>query len=144
MIELERNGTRGDPEREAKAWLEKLAELDEQRSRAQNLAIEGLLDHDELRAKLAALEEARETARRELEALDRRQETIEELERDRDALLDSLVTVAPEALDSLAPEERHRMYKMLRLIVVAQPDGTLEVNGVLSGQKLGTSELTRM
>jgi hypothetical protein len=37
------------------------------------------------------------------------------MERDRDALLDSLAAAAPEALDSLTPEERYRWYKMLRL-----------------------------
>ena len=31
MIELEREGTRGNPEREAKAWLEKLSEVDQER-----------------------------------------------------------------------------------------------------------------
>ena len=55
MIEEERRGWRGGPEREAKAWLEKLTEANRQRKRAQDLAIQGLLDYGELRAKLAAL-----------------------------------------------------------------------------------------
>lgn len=38
------------------------------------MAAEGLIDFDELRAKLAGLEETRETARRELEALKARPE----------------------------------------------------------------------
>jgi hypothetical protein len=59
MIELEREGTQRNPEQDAKVWLDKLAEVGRQRSRAQGLAIEGLLDHDELRAKLARLEETR-------------------------------------------------------------------------------------
>jgi hypothetical protein len=55
MIELEQEGTRGDPEHETRVWLDKLAEVDRQRSRAQDMAIQGLLDYDELRAKLASL-----------------------------------------------------------------------------------------
>ena len=115
MIELERDSARDNPEREAKTWLNKLAEVDRKRSNFQDMAAEGLITFDELRAKLTALEETRETARRELEALDRRQEKIEELERDRDTLLDSLVAVAPDALDALMPEERLQVYKILGL-----------------------------
>ena len=50
-----------------------------------------------------------------------------ELEADRDALLASLMDIAPVALDSLTPEERHRFYRMLGLRVIAYPDRALEV-----------------
>jgi site-specific DNA recombinase len=43
MIERERETMRGDPESETQSWLNKLAEIDRQRARAQDLAIEGLL-----------------------------------------------------------------------------------------------------
>lgn len=66
MIELEREGLRGDPDQEAKVWLRKLAEVDQKRSGFQNMAAEGLITFYELRIKLAALEETRETAEREL------------------------------------------------------------------------------
>ncbi len=118
----------------------KLAELDEQRARAQDLAIEGLLDHDELRAKLAALEEARETAQRELKTLSRYRERVQELERDRDALMKRYAGMMPEVLDTLSPEERHRIYKMLGLRVVLHPDAPLEVSGTL-GDDLNVGEL---
>lgn len=53
MVTLEREGMRGGSEREAKAWAEKLAdEVDRKRSGFQNLAAEGLITFDELRAKL--------------------------------------------------------------------------------------------
>ena len=97
----------------------------------QDMAAEGLITFDELREKLIALEENRETARRELEALDRRQERIEDLERDRDALLDSLVAVSPDALEALASEERLNLYQMLGLRVVLRQDGGLEASGTL-------------
>jgi hypothetical protein len=39
--------------------------------------------------------------------------------------------MTPDALDALEPEERHQVYKMLRLTVEVCADGSLEVSGVL-------------
>ena len=85
-----------------------------------------------MRAKLAALEETRTTAQRELESLSLRGERLAELERDRDTLLEHYATMVPEALEELTAEERHQVYKMLRLEVFINPDGDLEIRGVLS------------
>jgi hypothetical protein len=145
MIERERAALqRGDPKREAKLWAHKLAEADLKRARYQEMAAADLITFDELRSKLAELDDTRETAERELEALRNHDEYLQGLERDRDALLDSRMAVAPDALDSLTPEERHQFYKMIRLKVVSPPDGPLEVSGTFfSGQELGTLEPTR-
>ena len=133
MVELERAATNSHPESEAKAWAEKLAEADRKRSRYQDMAAEGLITLDELKVKLAALEELRETSRRELDALSRRRKMIVELERDKDALLETYVGMVPEALDSLTPEEHHYVYKMLRLRVALRPDAPPEVSGMFGG-----------
>jgi hypothetical protein len=37
----------------------------------------------------------------------------------------------PEELEGLEPEERNRVYGMLRIEVSARPDGTLEARGIL-------------
>jgi hypothetical protein len=37
----------------------------------------------------------------------------------------------PEALDELTGEERHQIYRMLRLQVFVYPNGDLDVRGVL-------------
>ena len=140
MIEQERADMRGDPERETKAWLDKLAEAERKRSGYLDLAAEGIMDREELRTKLATLEETRDTARPELEALRGRCERVEELERDRDSLLDNLVDVVPDALDALTPEERQRFYQILRLKVVVHPDGTLEASGAF-GEDLDVNTL---
>jgi hypothetical protein len=87
----------------------------------------------ELDGALAELRETRETVERELTALRGRRERLEELERDKEVLLDSYASLAPEALDSLAPEERRRVYKMLGIKVVGHLGGTLEVGGALAG-----------
>ena len=84
---------------------------------------------DELGAVLEDLEETRKIAERELEALRHHRERLEDLERDRDALLDFLEDIAPEALESLTSEERHHLYKMLHLRVSAKANGSLEISG---------------
>jgi hypothetical protein len=80
-------------------------------------------------------------AERELAALGNRQEAIEALERDKTALLEHYARIAPEALDSLTPEELHHLYRMLRLEVVIHPDANLEVSGVFGeGVPVSNSE----
>ena len=131
MIEQERKaGRRGNPEREAEAWLEKLAEVDRKRSAYQDQQVEGLITLDELRTKLVALEETRKTAQKELETVRNREEHIAQLEADRDWLLEYYTMMAPVALDCLAPEERRRLYGMLRLELTLAPDGSAELHGV--------------
>jgi hypothetical protein len=138
MIELERRAVHGNPECEMKAWLDKLTEVDSERRGYIRLAARGNLTDRELDEVLAELEETRATAERELATLRSRQRSIEALEQDRDALLEHLAAIAPEALDSLTPEERHQLYKMLRLTVVIRPDTALEVSGVF-GEELPVS-----
>ena len=69
MIVLERMEQRGDPDREAKAWSEKLAEADRMRSGYPDLAAKGLMGYEELAEKLEQLNKTREKAERELETL---------------------------------------------------------------------------
>ena len=143
MMERERAGNHGNPEDEAAVWLDRLGALERKRANLQDMAAEGFITFDELRAKLAAVEETRQTARRELAALESRIERLRDLERDRDALLENYAEMMPEALDVLQPEERHRVYKMLRLRAVAFPDGSLEVSGALGEELFVCKDSTR-
>ena len=133
LIEEERNAARGDPNRETEAWAKKLSEVERKRSAYQDQQAEGLITLDELRTKLAALEEARTVARRELAAFKERRERIEHLEQDANAFLEHYAVMVPEALDELTSEERHRVYKMMRLNVVMYADGLVEVTGAFGG-----------
>jgi site-specific DNA recombinase len=132
MIEQDREEVRGNPYREAKAWANKIAGAVEKRSRLQDMAAEGLITFDELGAKLETLEKERERARRELNALENHRALLQELEQDKDTLLDHYAGLLPEVLDDLASEERHHVYKMLKLRVNMHPDRMLEVSGVLA------------
>lgn len=129
MIELERSVVRGDPDHEAKHWLEKLSDVDEERRGFLRLAARGRIADEELDEELVALEGTRRAASRELAALQSRKERIDALERDRDAVLENYAGRAPEALEVLTSEERHRLYKMLRLSVALRSYGSVEIAG---------------
>ncbi len=131
LLEQERAALRGDPEREAKAWLEKLSEVDQERRGFLRLAAKGHITDEELAEELAALDETRATAERELGALQGRRKVVEELERDRDALLEYYAGMVPEALEKLTGEERRQVYGMLRLRVKVSADGSIEASGIL-------------
>jgi hypothetical protein len=131
MLEEERQGMRENPEREKRWWREKLAEVERRRGGYLDLAADGLMSRDELREKLSKLEETREAARQELEEIEGRQACLRELERGKDTLLQSYASMVTGVLGELTPEERHRIYNILRLNVLSLPDKTLEVTGVL-------------
>jgi len=132
MIELERGNMRCDPDKETKLWANRVAEIDRRRRRYQEMAADDLITFVELRARLVELDDRRTTAEQELKALQSRKEHLDGLEQDRNMLLDNLTNIAPEALEVLAPQERHQFYKMLRLKVITNLDGSLEVNGAFS------------
>ena len=133
MIEGQRGALHGDPEGESRELLERLAALDRKRGGYLDLAAEGFMEREELRAKLAELLEARAAAERGLAAIDGRRERLDAMERDRERVLEYHTALVPGALDVLSPEERHQLYKLLRLEVLAYPDKSLEVSGVIVG-----------
>jgi DNA repair exonuclease SbcCD ATPase subunit len=110
MIERKKSQLKGDPTRETTAWLKNL---------------------DELATRLSELEDARLTAERELAKLRGMREEIEALEQDADVLLTSYERATPEDLVTLAPEQRHHVYRLVHLEVLANPDGSLEATGDL-------------
>jgi hypothetical protein len=95
------------------------------------LAAKGHMTDEVLGRELAELEETRKGAERELLILKNRQERVELLKRDRNEILNTYARMVPETLDVLSPEERHWLYRMLRLKVLINPDRSLEVKGAL-------------
>jgi uncharacterized protein YerC len=128
-IELEKSEARGEPEREVKLWAERLTEADAKRVRFQHAYAEGIIGLEDLKARLAELDDIRTTAEREIVALEGRLEHVRSLEQDRDTVLANLEAMAPKVLDCLEPEERHRFYKMLRLRIRLWPDRSMEISG---------------
>ena len=131
LIEQEKSGSREDPEKEARAWLERLSVIERKRSGFQEITAEGLMSLPQLKERLAQLDEEREIAEEALDALKLQRSKLEALERDAEALLTSYAGMIPERLDELHPEERQRIYKMLRLKVSIYADGCTKLSGVL-------------
>ncbi len=46
-------------------------------------------------------------------------------------IVDQYAGLIPAELESLAPEERHRVYRLLRLQAVPGRDGSVEIKGVI-------------
>jgi site-specific DNA recombinase len=112
-----------DPVREARAWGEKLAECTRSRRAYQDQQAAGLMTLEELREKLEKIEGTRKLARAELQALRDRRERVKSLKRDRDALLEQMSAIVPDALDNMPPDKRNELYRMLRLEVKPTQDG---------------------
>jgi septal ring factor EnvC (AmiA/AmiB activator) len=129
MIERERAQMLGDPVKEAAALGRRLGEIKSRRSRYQEMAAAGLIDFDELRERLAAIEDERQDTERTLEASRHRTEHLERLEQNRRVLLEEYAGAMPERLADLPPEKRHRVYRMMRLRANLAPSGDLEISG---------------
>ncbi len=87
---------------------------------------------EELGSKLAGLEVTRRLALDEIAAVRARDKRAEELERDRDSLLESWVGAVPRAFDELTGLDRNKVYRLLRLEVTPTADG-FGVTGALGG-----------
>jgi hypothetical protein len=64
LIDDEKRSLRGDPEKEALVWLERLSALERKRRGFQEIAAEGLMGLSELKERLAELDVERKTAER--------------------------------------------------------------------------------
>jgi hypothetical protein len=128
---------RGDPETDQLRLAGMLERLDAQRKRAQDLALEGLLTPDELRERLAGIEEQRGAVSRELESILDRSKRIERLERDREAILIHRIRPDRYVMDLYTPEQKNALYRRLRLKVAALPDGGAEIMGLLDVDEFG-------
>ncbi len=95
----------------------------------QDLAIEGLISHDDLRERLVGIRCDKEAAARELEATKNKKEHIEKLKSHRRYLLDRYADGLASDFRYFPPDERHRIYKKLGLTVRVRLDGTLEIEG---------------
>jgi len=128
LVEQEREYESRDLDGEAKVWTKKVAEYTRLRSAYQDQQAAGLMTLQELGAKLEELDNGRREAERELMALRSHQQRVENLEKDRDALLQSMSEMVPGALENLDGEEKNKLYQMLRLEVTPSEEG-YEVSG---------------
>jgi len=94
----------------------------------------GHMTDEELGEALAELEVTRQAADKELRAVSSRQEILQQVECDKEALMHSYAAMTPDALDALDSEERHHIYKLLKLKVLVSADGSLQIIGALANR----------
>jgi len=142
LIDEERAAAnRGDPESTAKAWADKAAECARLRAAYQDQQAAGLMTLEELGSKLSELDEMRRHAERELSALQDHQERVEQLEADRDALIQEMAETVPDGLDGLTGDQRNKVYRMLRLEVTPTPEGYSITGALRARMQNGTDAL---
>ncbi len=130
LIAQEQSTLHGDPRKQTEALANMLENVVSKRRRYQDMAAEGLIGFDELRSRLAELDDVRRTTEQELESLRRRGDRIAELEHD-GIIMEQYAGLVPTELKTLAPQERHRVYRLLRLQVIPGQDGNVEMSGVI-------------
>jgi hypothetical protein len=105
-----------------------------------DLYLENKLDMDRYERRLAQIRHTRKTAEDELARQKAKADHVEQLERDREALLNHFARIVPEQLHALEPEERNRIYKMLDLTVLAHENGSLELKWTLGADPCRDNE----
>jgi uncharacterized protein involved in exopolysaccharide biosynthesis len=85
----------------------------------------------ELKGKLAAIDERRTVAERELGNLTHHQERMAELEREAEAPMKLYSYQVREDLDHYTPQDTHEACKTLGIRVIARPDCSTELTGSL-------------
>ena len=116
---------------------DRIAELDQKLSRAQDLAIEGLISKEDLRKKSASINADKEVAEQELNT-NESQKRLNKLRDDRLLLLGVYGMGLMIGFEHFSPEERHLIYRKLGLKFSARPDGTIDVEGSLGTNILPT------
>ena len=105
--------------------------LEAQEERLLDLYLENTLEMDRYENRLAQIKQSRKSVDEELARIEGRAARVDQLERDRDTVLNNYSRIVPEQLDALEPEKRNRIYKMLDLTVLAQENGSLELKWAL-------------
>jgi hypothetical protein len=118
FLEAEKEKAGGDPEKEARVFANRIAEVDRKRAAFQDLVADSLMEGEELRAKLDAL--SRQKAAEEgLRALEERRSRVRELELSRETILARYRRAAPEELEKADGEKRRAVYDTLGVTVWA-------------------------
>jgi hypothetical protein len=101
-----------DPEKEARVFMSRIAEVDRKRAAYQDLAADGLW-REELRAKLDALSCQKRAT------LEERRSRVRELQLSREKILARYIEVAPEELEKADGKQRRAVYNTLGVTVRA-------------------------
>ena len=106
------------------------------------MAAEGLINFVELKERLQELEEVQAATQREIDSLLHKGGQLEEMCRNKEALLERLKDIPVRQIDSLYPDERRRIYQIVGLRAITKEDGTVEVAGDLTDLCFGNLDPT--
>ena len=118
-LEDEKRKDGGDPEEEARTFTNRLVEADSRRAAFQDLAVDGLMEREELRAKLDTLSRIRAAAEEGLSELEERRRKVRELELSRESILARYRAAVAEALEDADGKQRRSVYNTLGVTVWA-------------------------
>jgi site-specific DNA recombinase len=127
MIESERELLATHPAEQIAHWAKQVEKARIKRSRYQDQEAEGLMTREELRVKLAELEETIILAEGEIEKLRCHEERILSLEKRSEELLACYAELVPSEIESLCPEERRHIYQLLRVEVSVPKEGEIKI-----------------
>ncbi len=85
------------------------------------------MTREELRSKLAELDETIRLAEAEMEKLRHHEERIRVMEEAGEELIERYARLIPEELDDLSPAKRRRIYQMLQVIVMVPKEGEIRI-----------------
>lgn len=120
---------RGEPVREARALADRLRRLEHRRANYYDIAADGDMSRDMLRAKLAETKRQCEVLQKALREIEDRHRSVERLEWLRDSNLD-LVRAFPPSFMCACPEDRRRIYLALALRADVDREGTIRLSGI--------------
>jgi ribosomal protein L34E len=121
---------RGDSGEEAREITERLEKLERRRSGYLDLAADGDMRREELRRKLADVDEHREATWKALREARDRQETIQKLRQDREMVLGQFSAMRGMDLRNISPENRRRVLQALRIRAEVGKGGNVRISGV--------------
>jgi site-specific DNA recombinase len=121
MIERERGEQ--DPAEETVRLTRLLDEIESKRARFQHLYAEGVIEIEDLRARLSELDATQSEAERRRDDLEARRKHLKQLERDKEELLASYEALTRENLQQFSPEDRNGLYRRLNVVAKVTRDG---------------------
>ena len=140
MVEQGKALTATGPGEDGKTWLRKLTQLETQEGKTPGSLPGEQTGYGPLQEASRPDPTVPKGRRRRASAHKGEGRSLEQLERDREALLDHYARIVPKQLDVLEPEERNRVYKILALTMLAHENGNLELMWALGADPCRDNE----
>jgi predicted nucleic acid-binding Zn-ribbon protein len=112
-------GRWGVLEKEARAFTNRIDEVERKRGAYQDLAADGLMEREELRTRLDTLSRQKAAATVRIAALEEHQRKVREIELSREKVLARYRNAVPEALEKTEGTRRRTVYNTLGVTVWA-------------------------